>query len=286
MAVQAYISKHCDEKGAQVESTVDNSTLRGLTKLSRRVREGEIVIMEADKGRELCVSSMESYERQGAVHTAKDHIISREEAEAIQKHCNSHASAWGNILKVGVNKGDKNAARCFQSLSTQSTIIPVLKCAPKTHKPVNEVGDPVTRPIVSATSCVNSRLGEVLADFISAVRKSDKRSECVSTEDMLAQCIAADERIRELGLSSNRLILMAASGDAVGLFTNISQQAGPHQVRKRYEESMLDIDNVDYQATGVYIATQATRQEISDAGLSRVVPRQTIPTRCPPRHLD
>ena len=239
------------------------------------MRSCEIVIMEADKGKELCVSSWESYVRQGAVHTANDRVITRDEAEGIQKYCNGQALSWANILKVGANKGEKNAARCFQSLSTQSTIIPVLKCAPKTHKPVNEVGDPVTRPIVSATSCVNSRLGEMLADVIGAVRKSDKRSECVSTEDMLAQCEAADERIRQLSLVGGAIPnLMAASGDAVGLFTNIDNVSGPRQVRERFLKSTLEIDNVDYQLAGVYVACNSTRSEVADAGLSRVVPRR------------
>ena len=60
----------------------------GLRKLRKRVNDGEIVILEADKGNRFVVSSMDSFERQGDVHVVKDRKISQEEKEQTQARMN------------------------------------------------------------------------------------------------------------------------------------------------------------------------------------------------------
>ena len=55
------------------------SERRGLRKLLKRIKAGELVVLETDKSNKLCVMPMEMYKRMGIPHTQGDPEASWEE---------------------------------------------------------------------------------------------------------------------------------------------------------------------------------------------------------------
>ena len=167
-AVQEYKEENCARDGSINTHNLAARERIGLTKLTKRVRAGEIVVLEADKGSHFVVSGVDSYERQGDVHTTLDTKVTQQEAEVTQARLNDISRGLAKVFSIGSNWGDRNETRCWNNLTTESTVIPLLYPSPKTHKQVDELGDPKTRPIVQASSCLTSRPGEILADVLEA----------------------------------------------------------------------------------------------------------------------
>ena len=63
MEFDKVMSEICDEEGNIKEGVVNWVQRRGLKKLSKRVKEGEIVVTRTDKSGRLFVSSVEGYRR-------------------------------------------------------------------------------------------------------------------------------------------------------------------------------------------------------------------------------
>ena len=102
--------------------------------------------------------------RQGDLHTLNDRRVEWEEVERVQARLNNLSRSLTKVFGIGEDKGDKNTARCWRNVSSDSCVVPILYPCPKVHKPVGEDEDPKTRPVVCASSCITSRPGEILAD--------------------------------------------------------------------------------------------------------------------------
>ena len=89
-------------------SNLNDSEKKGLVSLMERVKEGGIVVTVGDKCKKICVSSLESYLKQGRMHTSKDKEIKREEAEGCQRILTACARGLVNIF--GIGKGGFNQA--------------------------------------------------------------------------------------------------------------------------------------------------------------------------------
>ena len=100
-----YISEHCNRGGDQNEHNMTTSQRVGLAKLEKRVRAGEVTVLPSDKGNRLTISSNESYERQGDLHTTQDRKISRMELEQCQTRMNVLSRGLSKVFKVGANWG-------------------------------------------------------------------------------------------------------------------------------------------------------------------------------------
>ena len=59
-------------QSSKLQENLTASEKRGLRKLTRRVKAGEIVITETDKSGKLCICSMDAYIKMGDVHAEKD----------------------------------------------------------------------------------------------------------------------------------------------------------------------------------------------------------------------
>ena len=59
------------------------SEKRGLRKLKRRVKNGEIIILQTDKSGKFCVTDIETYRRMGREHSKNDKEVSLEEIEKV-----------------------------------------------------------------------------------------------------------------------------------------------------------------------------------------------------------
>ena len=101
--VESFISEKCDEKGQIKESNYYEQEKRGVKKLSKRVKDKEIVIRPTDKSHKLCVCSWDNYVEQGKVHVKKDRRVEWAEIESMQRVCNVTAKALTNIFRIGEN---------------------------------------------------------------------------------------------------------------------------------------------------------------------------------------
>ena len=79
------------------------------------------------------------------------------------------------------------------------------------------MGDPRSRPVVQANTCIMSRPGELLADVLEAALLScPEQSECQSTEDMLSKFDLANYVIRREGVD-----ICVGSRDATSLYASL-----------------------------------------------------------------
>jgi len=72
------------------------------------VKDGTVVVKSSDKGNNITISDMESYMRQGEVHTKADRVITDHDVIYIQKRLNNHSKALCNIFNIGISHGGNN----------------------------------------------------------------------------------------------------------------------------------------------------------------------------------
>ena len=270
MVVKKYIEKHCNLKGNQNVNNLNESEQRGLRSLLKRVMDKEIVINSSDKGKRLVVSTLKSYEEQGKVHTSKDKETNLKEVLLMQRKLTSHSRALCNAFGAGKNHGDRNSQRVWDNVSSRSGTVPLLHLMPKLHKKYYENGNPQTRPVVGASSGMTMRASEVLCDVIDAVGKSHPdQQECPSTEACCNKMEDSEVIIEERGVN-----VIVGSIDAVGLYPNLNIPLAAREVSKEWMESGMEVDNFDYRAAGVYLASTCTKEAIIEVGLGGVIPER------------
>ena len=121
-----YILNKCNEEGQQKESNLNSQERRGLKKLLKMVQEGKIVVGVTDKSGKLCVSSFESFMRQGKKHVKEDREIGWKEVNEIQKRLSSHTRVIAKVFNIGQNWGEDNERRVRNAYYTEAGVVPVL----------------------------------------------------------------------------------------------------------------------------------------------------------------
>ena len=101
--VKKYMEAHCNEKGEQIQS-LSRRAQKGLKSLKKRIRDGELVVMETDKSNRFCVTDINTYRIMGEVHTGKDRKITREEMIEKEKILNSHAAMMRKMMNFGEDR--------------------------------------------------------------------------------------------------------------------------------------------------------------------------------------
>ena len=86
-----YISSNCSKKGEQ-RSNLSKDELKGLISLKKRIKEGNLIIMNTDKSNKFGLTDIETYRAMGRVHTSKDRKISRKELIKREKILNSNST--------------------------------------------------------------------------------------------------------------------------------------------------------------------------------------------------
>ena len=76
-----YVVEHCNKDGNIKQGTLTEEQMRGLKKLAKRVKDGEIVVTRTDKSGRLFVSRTEDYMEKGMVHVGNDRRITEKEEE-------------------------------------------------------------------------------------------------------------------------------------------------------------------------------------------------------------
>ena len=209
-----FMKEYCNERGELRESNLSEQEKRGLKKLLKRVKDKEIVVNVTDKSGKLCVTSMESYIRQGNKHINGDREVSWEEIVTIQRRVTAHARVIVKIFNIGEEWGEENQKRVNAAYSTQAGVVPVLSTMVKDHKPL-EGEEPKTRPVCGCNTSVNGRLSELASDILAPVAIAQE-NECQSSEEMIYYLGEAAKVIKEKGKN-----VVVASEDVDGLYPNI-----------------------------------------------------------------
>ena len=178
----------CDEEGNVKDGTLNGAPRRGLKKLCKRVKDGEIVVTKTDKSGRLFVSSMEGYTRGGMKHVGVDKEVTMDEARVIERRMRNLGELWVKGMGVGVAHGEKNVTRVRKAFTTEAGAVPPLYTMQKDYKPKVEGEEwPPSRPVCGACMAATSRVGDLVCGLVERVADGVNCScESKSGEDMMA----------------------------------------------------------------------------------------------------
>ena len=108
--------------------------LRGIEKLERRMKSGEIVIMLTDKSNKLAVVNRELYEKMGEEHVKADMKVSWKFIDEAQKIVHGHLVALNKVFQTGSNFGKKAMERTRAAKEAATHTIPILYLLMKDNK--------------------------------------------------------------------------------------------------------------------------------------------------------
>ena len=185
-----YIGKNCSNKGEQKQNLTKDE-LKGLIKLKKRIKEGDVLVMCTDKSNKFAITDRETYKAMGAVHTARDRKIGRREMIEREKVLNSHASMWNKMLNQG--EDHQHGDRIHDSLVTHDQALAVMTLLLKDHKAGNK-----TRQVVTGNSSNSVGLSITVSMFLEAVASSiEEPYEVNSSEEMMAVIEEVNDKWRE-----------------------------------------------------------------------------------------
>ena len=168
---RVHMRENCNERGEQ-KSNLTSSEFRGYQSLKKRVKNGEIVIVQTDKTGKLCIMSREAYEEAGMVHTNKDEEVGQKTVEKIEREINGNVSLMTKFFRLG--KGWNQVGRVRETLITNSQALCPMYLTFKDHKGWKpESGKPPpTRPIAGGNVGLNLNLSELISEVCEAASLS------------------------------------------------------------------------------------------------------------------
>ena len=164
--------------------------------------------------------------------------------------------------------------------TTSAASIPPLAMLPKDHKPV-QGPIPATRPVCLCTSSINLRPSDILSEVLAPIaREEEKYIESESTEECLYHVDEANRLVRE-ERSSGELVegeLIVGSMDIEALYPSIEVNRSAKIVSEMVSESKVQIENVDFETAVVYIASNSSKAQVYDWGMSQYIPKRKSKT--------
>merc|ERR1711954_282286 len=183
------------------------SERRGLKKLARRVKSGEIVVYTTDKSSKLAIATRESYEQQGDVHCSGDPIVTWDEAAMSKKIILGHCKALNRILRIGESHGRQSMERAWEAKELDSSTVPVVIFLARDHKAAETNGDPKTRPVCCCSTSINGEMSEYVSHLLEAALSAQGSKESISTEDLLSMVDNAVKKTLELGYPPGEIFI-------------------------------------------------------------------------------
>ena len=270
-AIVRYKALHCKEDGTQMIDNLTKQERRGIAKLRKRSKAGEIVVSSTDKSGRLTICTMTNYLQQGSPHVAGDAKVSWKEVVKKRDEILCHTKMVSNIFRMGEAQGEKAEGRLRRALHEKVSTVPPLVLNQKDHKVVKD-GIPAVRPVCEASRTMGQRLSDTLTDTLQAIYKSEEGAEASSTEDCLAKVEELNARIRQGEIKSDDL--MIGSLDVAALYPSIDTKQAAKICRDKVRESTLDIQGVDYRQAMIYLKLTIKPVDIVDAGIQGILPRR------------
>ena len=148
---------------------------------------------------------------------------------------------------------------------------PTLRSTAKTHKATGDNGVPKSRPIVGASKGLTTPLGELLSDLIEPLsRMNEDSDEAQSTEEVMRKIEEANKILAEKGVNDISL----GSMDVVALYPSLDQEESAKIVAESIMESEIDIEGMDLDIAGVYLATVWDKERQQREGVFHLLPRK------------
>ena len=257
---------------------------QGVKSLIARRKAKEIVIFQTDKSGAMSVDTPENYCKAAETHIASDNVITKKQYKDIEKQFNAHSSFWCNMLRCGHKSN--NELRIKNSMVSHNSACPSLYFYRKDHKdPIApteqtvsneqvEIVEHPVRPLCDVSDSYSHRFSYLMCLLLrELIYESD--TICSSSEDLIAEI--NDINIKGC-IGENTVI---GSMDVKSMYPSLDMEVVIDVVGQEYENSKLDISNVDYEEVGLYLAINKERKFLVDHELSSVCPERRSNRRKP-----
>lgn len=181
-----------DEKD---DSTLTKAETRGLKSLQKRIKEGDIVVMETDKSGRFSVISLEEYLEADDIHVRDDIEITEKELGDIERRLNAASSLFIKIFKIG--QDSDHVSRHRANFITHSRNPSSMKLLHKDHKCGEEVK---TRRLngPGLNTPFSNLISEVLEPIAGNMKNKVERG---STENVLNDGDVYNEKVESAGVA-------------------------------------------------------------------------------------
>ena len=271
--VAEYSEKHCDSKGNIKDQNVTREELKTLKDLKKDIKEKKVVVSTTDKSGRFSVDSTDNYLEAVMNHTRNDLEVEEERVRQVENKMNQHMRQFNKMFMVG--KSHKHEARVESATHSTNTAAPPLYGLKKDHKPAEDpTKGPAVRPVCasneSPNSCLSNSLSRVINDFADT---TNIQTECRSSEEMRA---AFEEYIKtEIEVRKECAVV---SMDVDALYPSMDWDEIIVSIRELIEGATKEMENVDFEEVGKYLAVTLTKEEVKREGLEHVIPKRKVET--------
>ena len=135
---------------------------RGLKKLKKRVKEGEVVVLPTDKTSKFAIMDRGTYEKAGLSHAVGDNEVGWGDLTNAQKEVNGHISMLIKVFQIGGTWGHRDRVR--ETMMGESLQVCPIQLLYKDHKnwTKEKGGVPPTRQVAGGHRGLNVHLSEIV----------------------------------------------------------------------------------------------------------------------------
>ena len=170
------------------------------------------------------------------------------------------------MFNVGSSHGERNTDRVHKASISTNVEPPVLRGQKKDHKNVTPVP---LRPVCGVTEAPNARLSHMLSLILDMIADSvSEHHECRSSENMRA----GFENYNRNASEEDKKQAIVLSMDVKSLYPSIKKVVAKKAIEDILMNTDLSILNINWWEATKYVFVTVSQQEISDKGLSDVIP--------------
>ena len=267
--VQEYKKTHCDRKGNIKKDNLSQEEKEGLKQVKKDVKDGKIVVFTTDKSGKFSVDTPQNYNVAVEQHSNKDEEIDEGRVKKIENVMNHHMKEFNKMFQVGSRQGHED--RIQGATTSTNTPAPPMYGLRKDHKQHDDkVKGPPVRPVCGASEAPNSKLSHFLSRVVNDYADSmGIETECRSSEEMRAAFEEFNEREE-----SERKECGVISMDVKALYPSMEWNEIVKAVREMIETCEEQIEDVDWDEVGRYLAITMTKEEVEKEGLQKVIPKR------------
>ena len=239
---------------------------RGMKSLCERREKNECIIFPTDKTGTFSIDTPDNYIKAMESHVGKDIRTSSSDVVTNEKIINAHATFWTTMLQIAKDSGDQR--RVKSSMTSHNSACSKGYGFRKDHKPYQDdvIGPPV-RPMSDASDAYNHRLAYLICMFLEEVTQNIP-TQCESTEDLMAR---VEEVNRSECCDEDTVI---GSMDVKSLYPNLDIGFTIDIVCEEFHNSDIQINGIDYEEVGLYIAINREVEYINRKGLEEFCPKR------------